>query len=110
MMLDESGILKMLCGVSGNYPASVYYRGPSQVAGTVVKKLPANAGDARHMGSIPGSRRSSEEGSDNPLQYSCLENPMDRRAWRDTVRGIPKTWTRLIMQAHYYRTLGYTKG
>ena len=47
----------------------------------VVKKLPSNEGDARDMGSIPGSGRSSEEGNDNPLQYSCLESPMDRGAW-----------------------------
>ena len=46
--------------------------------GLVVKKLLANAGD---RGSIPGSGRSPGEGNGNPLQYSCLENPMDREAW-----------------------------
>ena len=46
----------------------------------VVKKLPANAGDATDAGSIPGLGRSPGEGSDNPLQYFCLENPMDRVA------------------------------
>ena len=46
--------------------------------GTVVKKLPANAGDARDVGSVPGLRRSSREGNGNPLQYSYLENPKDR--------------------------------
>ena len=46
----------------------------------VVKILPANAGDVRHMGSIPGLRRSPGGGHGNPLQYSCLENPMDRGA------------------------------
>ena len=46
----------------------------------VVKNLPANAGDLRDTGSIPGSGRSPEEGQGNPLQYSCLENPMDRGA------------------------------
>ena len=50
---------------------------------------PANTGD---MGSIPGSGRSPEEGSGNPLQYSCLENPMDRGAWQATVHGVPKSW------------------
>ena len=45
----------------------------------VIKNQPANAGDIRDMGSIPGSGRSPREGNDNPLQYSCLENPMDRR-------------------------------
>ena len=44
----------------------------------VVKNSPANAGDARDLGSIPGSERSPGEGNGNPLQYSCLENPMDR--------------------------------
>ena len=48
----------------------------------VVKNLPANAGDVRDKDSIPGSGRSSGGGYSNPLQYSCLENPMDRGAWR----------------------------
>ena len=50
--------------------------------GTVVKNPPANAGDARDTGSIPGSGRSHGEGNDSSFQYSCLENPMDRGAWR----------------------------
>ena len=53
--------------------------------GTVVKKLLASAGDARDVGSIPELRRSSREGSGNPLQYSCLENSMDRGTWQATV-------------------------
>ena len=48
----------------------------------VVKKSPANAGDTRDAVSIPGSARAPGEGHDNPLQYSCLENPMDRGTWR----------------------------
>ena len=47
----------------------------------VINYLPANAGDIRDAGSIPGLGRSSGEGHGNPLQYSCLENPMDRGAW-----------------------------
>jgi len=47
----------------------------------MVKILPANAGDLRESSSIPGLRRSPGEGNDNPLQYSCLANPMDRGAW-----------------------------
>ena len=66
----------------------------SQVA-LVVKNLPANAGDIRDAGSIPGSGRSPGEGHSNLLQYSCLENSMDRRAWRVTVHRITKNWTRL---------------
>ena len=49
--------------------------------GSVVNNLPANAGAMRDVGSIPGSERSPEEGNGNPLQYSCLGNPMDRGAW-----------------------------
>ena len=55
--------------------------------GSVVENLPANAGDA---GSIPGLGRSPGEGNGSPLQYSCLENPMDRGAWWVTVHEITK--------------------
>ena len=61
----------------------------------MVKNLPARAGDARDMGSIPGLGRSPEEGKGNLLQYSCLENPMDRGAWQATVHGVAKNRTRL---------------
>ena len=64
----------------------------SQVA-LVVKYLPANVGDTGDVGSIPGSRRSPEEGHGNPLQCSCLENPMDRGAWRAAVHGVTKSQT-----------------
>ena len=56
----------------------------------VVKNPPANAGDIRDMGSTPGSGRSPREGNGNTLQYSCLENPMDRGAWWATVHGTTK--------------------
>ena len=55
-----------------------------------VKNLPASVGDAEDSDSIPGSGRSPGEGNDNPLQYSGLENPMDRGAWWDTVHGVAK--------------------
>ena len=61
----------------------------------MVKTLPANAGDTRDAGSILGSRRSPGEGNGNPLQYSCLENPMDRKAWWATVDGAAKSRTQL---------------
>ena len=64
----------------------------SQVAQTV-KNPPANAGDLRDMGSVPGPGRSPGGGHGNPLQYSCLENPMDRGAWRATVHGVAKRLT-----------------
>ena len=50
-------------------------------------------GDIRDMGSVPGSGRSPGQGNSNPLQYSCLENPMDRGAWRATVCKVPKSRT-----------------
>ena len=55
-----------------------------------VKNPPANAGDARDVGSIPGSGRSPGVGNGTPLQYSCLRNPMDRGAWQATVQGVAK--------------------
>ena len=51
--------------------------------------------DVRHAGSIPRFRRSPGEGNGNPLQYSCLENSMDRGAWRATVHGVKKCQTQL---------------
>ena len=58
----------------------------------VVKNLPANAGDEREVGSISGSGRSPEVGNDHPLQYSCLENPMDRGAWWAIVYGVTESY------------------
>ena len=69
----------------------------------VRKNLPARAGDLRAVGSNPESGRSPGEGNGNPLQYSCLEHPMDRGAWQFTVYGVPKSWTQLklfSMHAH----------
>ena len=57
----------------------------------MVKNPPANAGATGDMGSIPGSRRSPGGGHGNPLQYSCLENPMDRGAWWATVHRAAKS-------------------
>jgi len=61
----------------------------------VVKKPPANAGDIRDAGSIPGSGRSPGGGHGNPLQYSCLENPMDRGTWWAAVHKVAKSRTLL---------------
>ena len=58
----------------------------------MVKNLPDDAGD---IGSIPGSERFPEEGTGNPLQYSCLGNPMDRKASWAAVHGVKKSQTRL---------------
>ena len=59
----------------------------------VVKNLPANAGDARDMSSIPGSGRSSGVGNGKPLQYYCLENSIDRGDWWAIAHGVVKTQT-----------------
>ena len=67
--------------------------------GTVVKNLPASAGDTGDLGLIPGSRRSPGVGNDNPLQYSCLGNPMDRGGWWTTVYRVAKSQTWLSMHA-----------
>ena len=61
----------------------------SQVA-LVVKNSPPNTGGEREVGSNPGSARSLGGGHGNPLQYSCLENPMDGGAWQTTVHGVAK--------------------
>ena len=80
--------------------------GTSQVA-LVVKNLSANAGKIRDEDSIPGLGRSPGEGNDNPLQYSCLVNPMDKGTWQATVHGVAKSWTWLKwfnMHARFHAT------
>ena len=68
----------------------VVYTWASRVV-LAVKNPLASAGDIRNMESIPGLGRSPGGGHGNPLQYSCLENPMDRGAWRAAVRGVMKS-------------------
>ena len=63
------------------------------LGGSVVKKLPANAGDTRDMGWVHGLGPSLRKGNGKPLQYSCLGNLMDRGAWQATVHGVAKCWT-----------------
>ena len=75
-------------------------------------KDPSANADVRDVGLIPGSGRSSRGGHGNPLQYSCLENPMDRGAWRATVRRVAKSWTLFNMhtqkrQAIYLNAWGH---
>ena len=67
-------------------------QGASQGA-LVVKNPPANAGDITDVGSIPRLRRPPGEGNGNPLQCSCVENPMDRGAWWAIAHGVAKSWT-----------------
>ena len=70
----------------------------------MVKNPPANAGDARDLGSTPGSGRSPGEGNGNPLQYSCLENPVDRGAWWAAVCGVAqsRTWLKRLSSSSQY--------
>ena len=69
---------------------------------TVVKNPPANAGDARDTGSIPGSGRSSKEGNGNSFQYSCLGNLMDKGAWQATDQEVTKNQRQLSVHAHIH--------
>ena len=84
----------MICALMSVFCHLVQCFWASQVL-LVVKNPLANAGDVRDAGSIPGSGRSPGEGNGNPLQYSCLENSMDRGAWWATVHRITKSRTRL---------------
>ena len=72
-----------------------------------VKDLLANAGNVRDAGSVPGTRRSPRGGHGNPLQCSCLENPMKRGAWQATVHRTAKSWARL--KQHSTHTCGCYK-
>ena len=72
-----------------------YSLGQASQVVLVVKNLPANAGDLKDIGSIPGLRRSPGGGNSNPLQNSCLQNPMDRGAWQAIVQGVKKSWIQL---------------
>ena len=68
----------------------------------MVKNLPANSGDARDADSIRGSGRSPRAGNGNPLQYFCLENPMDRGAQWATVHRVAKSQTQLSTHMHMW--------
>ena len=72
--------------------------------GAVVKNLPTHAGDARDMGSIPGSERSPGGGNGNSLQYSCLENSVDRGAWWAKAHGVTKCQTQLSIHTQEKRS------
>ena len=71
----------------------------------MVKNLPANEKDAGDVGLIPGSGSLPGGGHGNPLQYSCLENSIDRGAWWATVHGVTKSWTQLRTHIHIYYVL-----
>ena len=93
--------------ISDHTPVSVVFTGaiiivmelPRRLL-VVVEKLPANAGDVRDTGLIPGLGRSPGVGISNPVQYSCLENSMDKGAWQTTVHGVAESQTRLRLKLH----------
>ena len=73
----------------------------------VVKNLPANAEDVRDMGSIPGWGKSPGEGHGKPLQYSCLEHPMDRGAWWAAAHGVTQSdVTEMTQHKHPHEAKG----
>ena len=72
---------------------------------SVVKDLPANAGDPGDEGLIPGLGRSPGGGNGNPLQCSCWANPTDRGAWQSTIHGVTRSWTCLSMHALCHVTI-----
>ena len=90
--------------LTNNSPLIIYTCGSSQVA-PVVKNPPANEGDVRDEDSIPGLEKSPRGGHGNPLQYSCLENPMDRGTWQATVHRVTKsqTWLRWLSMPIYMK-------
>ena len=69
------------------------------------KELPANAGDLREVGSMPWSERSLGGGYGNPLQYSCLKNPIDKEIWWTAVHGVTNSWTQLSDLARKHASL-----
>ena len=74
----------------------------------MVKNLLVNAGEVRDMGLIPGLGRCPGRGHGNPLQHSCLENSMDRGAWRAIVHGVAKSWTLNTLLSWKWKTLSLT--
>ena len=92
-LLCQSLLCKSLCPEFSATLSS--YQGVKDTLGTRLKNPPANAGDITDPGSIPGPGGSPGEGNSNPLQCSCLKNPMDRRASWATVHGVAKSQTGL---------------
>ena len=79
-------------------------------SGSVVKNLPANAGDSGDEDSIPELERSTGGGNGKPLQYSYLENPMDRGAWWATAHWVSKNWTQLRLHMPACKCLAVPSG
>ena len=89
-----------MIGKGRNRSSSVFVFGDYHQDFPGGSEVKASACNARDLGSIPGSGKSPGEGNGNPLQYSCLENPMDRGAWLATVHRVAKSRTRLSNFTH----------
>ena len=103
------GLYSSLCLEYSYYICMPVSYQASQVV-LVVENSPANAGDVRDTGSNPGSGRSPREENGNPLQYSCLEHPMGRGAWRVTIHGVTRSQTRLEQLSMHACTMSYLSG
>ena len=92
-----------------NWISKLNYIYQVSLVAQTVKRLSTKQVD---LGPVPGSGRSPGEGNGNPLQYSCLENPMEGGAWKATVHGVTKSWTRLSDFTFTFKAveLGYTCG
>ena len=111
----------VICDLALEWPKPCFNSSPATtylelraVKCIVVKNLPANAGDTRNVGLIPGMGSSPRGGYGDPLQYSWLKDPMDRGAWRAIVPGVSKSWTCLKwlsvhVVSHYLLKLAFPK-
>ena len=106
--VSTASVCGLECGASDFCSYEVGW-GPSQVV-LAVKNPPTTVGDIRDPGSIPGSGRSPGVGQGNPLEYSCLKNPMDRAAWRALVHRVTQSQTRLKRLSTHGRTRLVRKG
>ena len=106
--VSTASVCGLECGASDFCSYEVGW-GPSQVV-RAVKTPPTTVGDIRDPGSIPGSGRSPGVGQGNPLEYSCLKNPMDRAAWRALVHRVTQSQTRLKRLSTHGRTRLVRKG
>ena len=93
MLFSYPQTLYILCNLNQLFVVLTCLPPTIRASQLLAKNPPANAGDARDMGLIPGSGISPGIGYGNPLQYTCLENPLVRGAWQATVHGVAKSWT-----------------
>ena len=95
LVMDREAWPAAVHGVAKSWTWLSHWTELSWMVALVVENPPASVRDVKDEGSIPGSGRSPGGGNGNPLQYSCLENPMDGGAWRAIVHGVAQSWTQL---------------